>query len=178
MKRIMAAFAFFTLVSTLPLQAQTATPHPGPENRKLNIWLGNWTYEKETKATPLGPASKASGKMNGKPIYDGFFVQVSGERTGTTGTFSWFEIWAYDAVQKKHIWTGYGSDGDINSGTCIFNGRTVNYSGTLLLGEKQYGIRGTIVLDADSRGMVEDREISIDGRTWMPYSHSDFVKTK
>ncbi len=178
MKRIIAPFALFVMISALPLQAQTATPQPGAEHRKLNVWLGNWTYEKETRATPLGPASKASGKMNGKPIFDGFFVQVTGERTGTTGTLSWFEIWAYDAVQKKYIWTGYGSDGDINWGTCIFDGRIMSYSGTVLLGEKQYGIRGTVVAATDSMSMVEDREISLDGRSWIPYSRSDFFKTR
>ncbi len=90
----------------------------------------------------------------------------------------WFEIWAYDAVKKKHIWTGYGSDGDVNWGTCIFDGRTMSYSGTVLLGEKQYAIRGTVVAATDSMSMVEDREISLDGRSWMPYSRSGFVKTR
>ena len=178
MKQTIAAFAFLTLVSALSSRAQTETPRPGPEHKKLNVWVGDWTYEKEIQATPLGPAGKSSGRMSGKPIFDGFFVQVSGERTGATGTFSWFEIWAYDAIQKKYIWTGYGNDGDVNSGTCIFDGRIMNYSGTVLLGEKQYGIRGTVVVDTDLMNMVENRQLSIDGRTWMPYFRSDFVKVK
>jgi hypothetical protein len=178
MNLTIAGFAFWALASALSLQAQTATPQPGPEHKKLNVWLGDWTYEKETYATPLGPAGKSSGRMTGKSVLDGFFVQVSGERTGTTGAFSWFEIWAFDAIQKKYTWTGYGSDGDINSGTAIFDSRTMNYFGTVLLGKEQYGIRGTIVLASDSMGMVEDREISLNGQKWMPYSRSKFVKSK
>ena len=174
MKRIGFAVGLVILVFAGALQAQTAAPKPGPEQKKLNIWVGDWTYEGESQATPLGPAGKIVGKMTVRPILGGFFVEFRGE----DGTSSWHEVDGYDALNKRFFWTGFGSDGSVQVVTYTIDGTTVEYSGTIILGEKQYKIRGTVAFAADFMSFVEKREISVDGQTWMPSFQDKAVKTK
>ncbi len=174
MKRIGFTVGLAIVVLAVALLAQTAAPKPGPEQKKLNIWVGDWTYEGENQATPLGPAGKYVGKMTVRPILGGFFVEFQGKE----GSLSWQEVDGYDALNKTFFWTGFGSDGNVNAVTYTINGTTVEYSGTVRLGEKQYRIRGTCVFAADFMSFVDKRELSVDGQTWMPNFQSKDVKTK
>jgi hypothetical protein len=179
MKRTIAAFVFVTLISSLALHSQTPALKLGLEHKKLNVWVGNWTYETDIQATPLGPAGKYPGEMTAKLILGGFFVEFRGGRKDIAGSHkNWYEIDGYDALQKKFTMVGWASDGSTYSGTFTFDGTTMNYSGTLLIGEKQYKIRGSIVLSADFMSCVEKRDISVDGRNWIPHFQIKFVKTK
>jgi hypothetical protein len=174
MKRIGFTVGLAIVVLAVALLAQTAAPKPGPEQKKLGIWVGEWTYEGENQATPLGPAGKYVGKMTVRPILGGFFVEFQGKE----GSLSWQEVDGYDALNKTFFWTGFGSDGNVNAVTYTINGTTVEYSGTVRLGEKQYGIRGTCVFAADFMSFVDKRELSVDGQTWMPNFQSKDVKNK
>jgi hypothetical protein len=174
MKRIGFAIGLVILVFAGALQAQTVAPKPGPEQMKLNVWVGDWTYEGENYATPLGPAGKYVGKQMVRPILGGFFVEFRGE----DGIGSWYEVDGYDAVNKKFFWNGFSSDGSVNAVTYTIDGTTVEYSGTVRLGEKQDRIRGTCVFAADFMSFVDKRELSTDGQTWMPNFQSKSIKTK
>jgi len=174
MKRIAIAVCVVVLVLAVVAWAQTPAPKPGPEQKKLEIWVGNWTYEGENYATPLGRAGKYVGKQTVRPILGGFFVEFHGEEN----LLNWYEIDGYDALNKRFFWTGFGSDGDVNAVTYTINGTTVEYSGTVRLGEKQYKIRGTCVFAADFMSFVDKRELSVDGQTWMPNFQGKSIKTK
>jgi hypothetical protein len=174
MKRIAIAVCVVVLVLAVVTWAQTPAPKPGPEQKKLEIWVGNWTYEGENYATPLGPAGKYVEKQTGRPILGGFFVEFHGEEN----PLNWYEVDGYDALNKRFFWTGFGSDGNVNSVTYTINGTTVEYSGTVRLGEKQYKIRGTCVFAADFMSFVDKRELSVDGQTWMPNFQGKSIKTK
>ena len=178
MKRSLIAVALAMLLVAVALQAQAPAPNPGPEQKKLEIWVGDWTYEGEMKATPLGPAGKFSGKNNTSPILGGFFIEFRGEEKGTAGTTQWLEVDGYDSVSKKFTWNGFSSDGSVQTVTYTIEGTTVPYSGTLIVGGKQYKIRGTCVFTPDFTINVDKREISVDGKAWMPFWEAKATKVK
>jgi hypothetical protein len=172
MKRIGFAVSFVIVVLAAALLAQSVAPKPGPEQKKLNIWVGDWTIEGESLATSLGPARKYVGKATVRPILDGFFVEWQGQ----TGGASWNEVDGYDALNKAYFWTGFTNDGSFNSVTYTIDGTTVKYSGTHILGDKQYRIRGTVEFVSDFMSCVDKQEVSADGRTWMPNFQNKMVK--
>ena len=51
-------------------------PQPGPEHKRLEVWVGEWTYEGEAKETPIGPAGKFAGKLTGRMVLNGFFLEA------------------------------------------------------------------------------------------------------
>jgi hypothetical protein len=178
MKRIAIAVCVVLLVFAVSLWAQTTAPKPGPEQKKLEIWLGKWTYETEFKATPLGPAGKVTGMATVRPILGGFFVEWRGEEKGLLGTTNWYEIDGYDALNKKFMWDGFSSDGSYNKVSYTIEANTVNYSGSVFLGEKQYKFRGSVIFAPDFMSNVEKREVSADGKTWTPWFETKANKTK
>ena len=178
MKRIAVSVALVVLIFTVAAQAQTPVAKPGPEHKKLEIWVGDWTYEGEDKATPLGPAGKHSGKITVRPILDGFFVEFRGEVKRPSGAHRWLEIDGYDPVNKRFTFSNFGSDGVVSTNTYTIDGNTISFSGTEVHGEKPYKVRGTGVIAPDLMSWVEKWEVSVDGKTWIQSSESKFTKTK
>jgi len=177
MKRLAVAFALVGPLVAATLQAQSP-PSPGAEHKKLEIWVGDWTYEGDMKATPLGPASKFSGKVTVRPALGGFFVEWNGEDKGPAGPGRWHEIDGYDPATKKYMWFTFASDGGLQTVTYTIDGTNVPYAGAQVIGGNRYQIRGTIVFAADFMSNVEKREISLDGQTWMPFFEFKGTKTK
>jgi hypothetical protein len=178
MKRIAIAICVVVLVSAVAAWAQSPAPKPGPEQKKLEIWVGKWTYEGEAQATPLGPAGKYSGMATVQPVLGGLFVAWHGEEKWPSGNPQWLEVDGYDALNKKFMWNGFNSDGSFETAAYTIEANTVNYSGTRFLGEKQYKFRGNIVFAPDLMSSVEKREVSVDGKTWMLQFENRWSKTK
>ncbi len=181
MRKAMVLLTFVGLVLLLfavALQAQAPAPKVGPEQKKLEIWVGNWIFEGEMKATPLGPAGKSTGEWTARFMLKGFFTNVQGEYTGPAGTTQWSEINSYNTVTKKYNWNGFDSGGGISIGTYTIEGTTVPYTGNQMVGGKEYKIRGNCVFSSDFMSMTEKREISVDGVTWMPLFEIKGTKAK
>jgi len=47
-----------------------------PELQKLQLWVGEWTYEGESPTTFLGPGEKFTGRMTGRFILNGFGLET------------------------------------------------------------------------------------------------------
>jgi hypothetical protein len=166
------------LLFAVPTLAQTPPPKPGPEHKKLEIWVGDWAVEAQVYATPLGPAGSVKGKASAKPVFGGFFVEWRSEVTGPTGTTQWVETDGYDPVAQKFFFNQYASDGGLLTGAYTIEGNTQSMSGTVISGGKQAKWRGTVVFAPDMMSAVEKNEISLDGMTWMPWSEGRWTKAK
>ncbi len=146
-------------------QAPAPTSVPGPEHKKLQMWVGDWTYEGEDKATSFQPARTYTGKATARPMLGGAFVEWVGE-DGDGG--SWREIDGYDAVNKRYFWHAYYDDGSVEVMTYRIEGNTVTLSGTTDVDGKPARLRGTFVFALDGRSFVEKLQVSLDGgKSWI-----------
>jgi len=178
MKRIIIAVALVVFLFAVASQAQTPAPKPGPEHKRLHVYNGEWTYEGETKATPLGPADKFTGKVTIRMILNGFFQEARFGEKHPSGLFHSIMITAYDPVNKKYTADSYGSDGSISIGTVAFDGIVWDSSGTLFVGSKQYKMRGKDVLSKDLMSITSALELSPDGSTWTPWVAVNYMRVK
>ena len=178
MKRSAIAVVLVLLLFAVASQAQTPAPKPGPEHKKLEIWVGDWTWEAESKATPLGPAGKFTAKASVRPILGGFFVEWRAEEKGPEGTIQWYFIDGYDPVTKRYTSNRFASDGTVQTFTYTIEGIAVAYSGTEVAGGKQAKFRGAIIFTPSFMSNVEKREMSVDGKAWMPFAEIKLTKVK
>jgi hypothetical protein len=164
MKRVcIAAVGVILLLAVGSAQA----PKPGPELRKLDFWNGNWTYETEYKASPVGPAGKATGRTVVKMAVAGFAQLYTWTEKGTTGALEGLQVLTYDPVAKTYVFNNWDSTGAITSGTGTVAGNTWTWKGTLIAGDKQYAMRGTDVISDDLKTDIYTVEVSADGgKTW------------
>jgi hypothetical protein len=76
------------------------------------------------------------------------------------------------------MWHGFDSDGSFETAAYTIEGTTAKSSGTHFVGEEQYNFRGSTVFAPDLMSCVEKQEISVDGKTWMPWNKSRWTKIK
>ena len=175
MRAIRYGFVSAMLVAAAPLLAQA--PTPGPEVKKLEVWVGTWTYEGDAKATPLGPAAKVSGTETGRMIMGGFGLEWKGEEKGVFGAIQWSETDVYDTATKTYPYFGVQSDGALWSGSNTIVGNVWKGTGTQTVKGVTYRARGEATMAADGKSWAQKVELSTDGKTWMPWMELKITKS-
>ena len=178
MTRISVLLFVLVVFFATAMQAQAPAPKPDPEVKKLHADLGHWTYEGEAKPGPLGPGGKFYGEFDGQMILGGFFFQGRGTDKGPAGEGRYLEIDGYDPVNKNFTSDIYDDDGSRFSGVLTITGNTRTYVGKTVKPGKQYQYKGTFVLAPDLASGTYKEEISVDGKTWIPYGESKWTKAQ
>jgi hypothetical protein len=171
---LLAILGIVCLVSAILVQAQS--PKPDPAIMKLHSFVGNWTYQGEYKAGPLGPGGKITGIQDAQMTLGGFFLEMRWKERGLGGETQGFEIDAYNPANKNFTYNVYLDRGGMEAGVFTFSGNTWNWSGKNVAAGKEYLTRGIGTIAADSITMKA--EISPDGKTWMPFYEQIWTKTK
>jgi len=177
-KRVIVIIGLLLSVATVATAAETAAPKPGPAHQKLEIFVGEWTYQCDTKATPLGPAAKASGKLSGRMVLGGFFLEFRGKEKDASGAVTqWLELDGYDPVAKRYTWTSFDDHGNTATATDTIENNTMTYQGTGLQEGKQFKLRGFLAVAPNRMSFVDKMEISVDGgKTWQPFFENKGTK--
>ena len=178
MQRINILLFLLVLCSATAMQAQTPAPKPDPELQKLHVWVGHWTSEMELKAGPWGPGGKITGEYTGQMILGGFFYQGRWTQKGALGEGRGLEIEGYDPVNKNFVSSWYESDGSTFSGVLTVSKNTYAWAGKLVLAGKPYQVKDTFVLAPDLMSATVQSEVSVDGKTWTPFTEGKYTKTK
>ena len=158
-------------------QAPTPLPKPGPEHKRLESFVGTWTYEGEAKKNAFGPAGKITGTDVFEMLPGGFAVIHRWDEKNPLGSLKGTEIWAYDPIKKTYTMNYFTNLGEVGSGTFTINGNTVTAtsSGITYEGKMGYG-RGTWTLSPTTITVKWDA--SSDGKTFAPSFEGRWTKTK
>lgn len=84
------------------------TPAPSIELRRLDYFLGTWSFEWNVPDSPLGPAGKITGTESCQKILDGLFYQTDIQGNGPLGPFEGLAILGYD--KRENIYQRYEFD--------------------------------------------------------------------
>ena len=76
------ALATMVVAAQQPAQA----PKPGPEQKRIEYFAGNWSFEGEAKQSPLGPAGKISSTESCSWFAGGFHLVCRPKGTGPMGS--------------------------------------------------------------------------------------------
>jgi len=169
MKRAVVIIGMLVWVAAIAARAETPAPKPGPAHQKLEIFVGDWTFQGDIKTTPLGPAAKTNGTLTGRMVLGGFFLEFRGEEKDASGTITaqWLELDSYDPVAKRYTWISFDDHGNTLAATDMIEGNTMTYEGTGVQEGKQFKLRGSLVVAPDRMSFVDTMEISVDGgKTW------------
>ncbi|MCI0461728.1 MAG: DUF1579 domain-containing protein [Gemmataceae bacterium] len=106
------------------LKALAQAGKPGAEHKKLQPFVGDWTFSMKVWTDPSQPPAELKGRIERKWIMDGRFVQevVRGECAKSGKTFEGMGLLGYDAAQKKFTQVkACGLCGTISSGLLASN---------------------------------------------------------
>lgn len=169
---------------SIVVQAQVPqAPKPGPEHKKLGVFLGTWAVEGELKVgNGYGaPAGKVSQVERFQWMPGEFFLQMNREGKGPAGdSFRHSIMFGYDPVGKKYTGTWYDfTTGGSMSATLTNNGNTWTWSGSGHTGDaKRFQERCTGTVASNGASMAWKCETSADGKNWSPSWESKSTKSK
>ena len=182
-KLTFVAVSFLFVLSAGLVRAQIADrPKVGPEQKKLEVFVGDWTYEGSVSETPLGPGGKFAGKATFRMVLDGLFLESRAEDKGVYGgkeiAFKVMAIQWFDSIKQTYLSHSYDNDSFVNNSVMSVSGNTWSSTGAQTDSKgKSYKTKHSRTLSADGKTMLEKLEISTDdGKTWIPYWENTMKK--
>ena len=131
MKRISFCFLCILLFTTVLALAQgpQAAPTPGPEVKKLGLFVGTWKSEGELKPGPMGPGGKFTETTHTEWMPGRFFIV---ERTDATvagmGKIAEVAYLGYDPLGKSYTYDSFNSVGESDHAKGNVEGDTWTWS--------------------------------------------------
>lgn len=164
------------LLFTVSIQTQIQTPKPAPEMKNYEVFIGEWEYEGESKETPIGPAGKYTGTQTARFILNGFFMEWRWKEKGPYGEVEGFQVDWYDDAKKSYNYHWYQNDGTSGIGTVIVKENIWSVTSDIIHKGIEYHTRGTDIFAPDGMSFIWKKEISTDGKNWMPYFECNVKK--
>ena len=168
MKRFATVAAVFSICTGVVLGQKPEMPKPGPEHKKLEAFVGTWTFEGEMKPGPMGPGGKMTGTDRVQWLPGNFFVERRFEGKGPGGEMKGVEILGYDSGKKVYTYNFFDSMGITGLGTMTVSGNTWTVSGTSSMGATVFHDRCTLGFGGGMNTLTITCEVSPDGKTWTP----------
>jgi hypothetical protein len=173
-----AAALLCALNSTLLAQA----PVPGPEHKKLEVFVGEWNLDGESKAVPalgMNDSGKVAYHHVNLMANGGFFLETRRTGMGTRGPVSELFVYSYNAVSKTYRQDGYNDRGQVRSFTATVNGLVWSFVGTNTnLDGTVTKERYTLTYAPDLQSATVRSEHSKDGVTWYERLTGTYTKVR
>jgi hypothetical protein len=125
--------------------AQTAAAQTSPDQKRLEVLVGEWRIDVDQKATPLAPATKASGTRDCQWFANRHVVCRS-EAKGPAGTYSQMQTLSYVPARKQYVAYTIDSLGSALAAYGQVNGDTWTFT----TDQPAFNIRLTLKIAASS----------------------------
>src|SRR5215471_4069108 len=162
---VIAALVFSTLFAIA--QNPPPMPKPGPEQKSLDYFAGNWSLTGDIKPGPMGAGGKFTGTEHVEWMPGGFFLVSHSQGSSPMGKESGLAVYGYDTEKKVYTYDEFSSTGENVHATGTFDGKTWNWTSESTVQGKP--MKGRFVVTPTSRTAYTFKfDISQDGTNWTP----------
>jgi hypothetical protein len=123
MKRSGMLLAAALLLATAAT-AQMGPPKPGPELKKLDVFVGTWTLDGNMKAGPMGPGGAISENEKCEWMDGGFYLVCNSEYKSTIGNGVGLAVMGYSPDDKAYTYREFNSFGEFEDSKGSVDGNT------------------------------------------------------
>jgi uncharacterized protein DUF1579 len=149
----------------LSARAQSDTPKPAPERKKLDYFVGTWSAEGEIKPGPFGAGGKFTGINRVRWMDGGFFLVTQSEFNGALGEGTETAYMGYDSSEKIYTYDSFNSLGEADHAKGNVDGDTWTWLSETRVGPT--ALKGRLTLQVlSARSYKFKFETSPDGNTW------------
>ena len=146
--------------------AQMDMPKPGPEHKKLDYFVGNWTSEGDMKPGPMGPGGKMTMYERTEWMEGGFFVVIHSKFTGGgMGSGTGIAFMGYDPQEKLYTYDEFDSNGEAIHSKGTVDGDTWTWTNEMKMGPQTMKARFTMKIVSPT-SYTYKFEMSPDGAKW------------
>ena len=134
--------ALFTGV--VAAQPDSQAPKPGPEQKRIGYFAGDWTFQGEAKPSPLGPAGKINTTESCTWFAGGFHLVCRTKGTGPMGPSTSQSTMSYDAGRKAYTYHSVSSMGSVIVVRGQVDGKVWTWNDEVTIDGKTVRIRATV----------------------------------
>jgi len=176
MKRL-AMILVAALVGGGMATAQMEMPKPGPEHKKLDVFIGSWTLDGDMKPSPMGPGGKMSEKQKCEWMEGEFYLVCHADYQSSMGNGVGLSIMGYSNEDKAYTYREFSSDGEFVDAKGMLTGDTWAWTSEEKMGGMPTKGRFTIKMSS-ATSYNFSFEMSQDGTKWTTVMDGKAVKGK
>jgi hypothetical protein len=153
------------LVFAAAAVAQMQPPKPGPEVKKLDVFVGTWILDGNMKPGMMGPGGSMTENEKCEWMDGGFYLVCHSDYKSTMGNGVGLSVMGYSADDKAYTYREFNSFGEFDDSKGILDGDTWTWTSEEKMGTMTMKGRFTIkVTSASSYNFTF--EMSQDGTKW------------
>ncbi len=92
--------------------AQMEAPKPGPELKKLDVFVGSWTLEGTMKPGMMGPGGTMTENEKCEWMEGGFYLVCHADYKGSMGSGVEMSVMGYSSEDKAYTYREFSSTGE------------------------------------------------------------------
>ena len=142
--RFIAAIGFAFLTSVVAAQQPPEAPKPGPEQKRIGYFAGDWSFQGEAKPSPMGPAGKISSNETCSWFAGGFQLVCRTKATGPMGASTGQSTMGYDTGRKAYTYHAINSMGSVIFVRGQVDGKVWTWNDEATIDGKTMKIRATV----------------------------------
>jgi Protein of unknown function (DUF1579) len=154
------AAAFIVAAATM---AQAAAAKPGPELKKLDVFVGMWTLDGTVKPGMMGSGGTMTENEKCEWMEGGFYLVCHSDSKSTMGNSVGLSVMGYSADDRAYTYREFNSSGEFNDSKGTVDGDTWTWT-SAMAGSTMKGRFTIQVTSATSYTFVFD--MSEDGAKW------------
>ena len=146
--------------------AQMDAPKPGPEQKKLDLFVGSWALDGDLQATAMGPGGKISEDEKCEWMDGNFFLICHADFKSAMGNVSGVAVMGYSSDDKAYTYREFNSMGEFMESKGSVDGDTWVWAGD----DKMNGtvMKGKFTMKFSSPSSYNfTYEMSQDGTKWI-----------
>jgi hypothetical protein len=154
-----------TLMLAAGAAAQMESPKPGPELKKLDVFVGTWTLDGTMKPGSMGPGGTMTENEKCEWMSGGFYVVCHSDFKGTMGSGVSLSVMGYSPDDKVYTYREFNSMGEFEDSKGTADGDTWTWTAEEKMGGATMKGRFTMKMtSATSYNFAYD--MSQDGTKW------------
>lgn len=152
-------------------------PKPGPEHKKLDMFVGAWTLDGDMKPGEMGPGGKTTENEKCEWMEGEFFLVCHTDYKTTMGNGSGMSIMGYSADDKTYTYREFNSWGEFVDAKGSLNGDTWTWTNDEKMGNMT--MKGRFTMKVTSPASYNfSYETSPDGAKWTTVMDGKATKGK
>jgi len=154
-----------TLVLATMATAQTEPPKPGPELKKLDVFVGSWTLDGNMKPGAMGPGGSMTENEKCEWMQGDFYLVCHSDYKSSMGNGVGLSVMGYSADDKAYTYREFNSFGEFDDSRGTVDGDTWTWTNDEKMGGMTMKGRFTMKMtSATSYSFTFD--MSQDGTKW------------
>ena len=177
MKAAVWVVSLVVVPMALSAQSTLSAPKPGPDHKRLEVFVGKWNVEGQAQASPYGPAGKLTSVDTWEWMPGGFFMTHHWDSKQGGVDIKGMEVLGYDGHSKVYTSRFFDNLGNSGPWKATVQGNTWTWTGDTEVGGKPLKERCTTVV-AGPDAMTSKCEYSPDGAKWSPNFELKYARAK